>query len=142
MTAFARWTARHDAAVAALLSSPSIRSAANRSGISERTMRRWLRDPLFTDRLTVAQREAQDVALGEVRGLAGQAVAALRRSLVCEQPAVQLRAAIEVLELGLRLRALERAWDPTVEEIERLIARTEREIAQQDQDQGPSWTTP
>jgi transposase len=141
MTAFNRWTARHDRAVAALLTSASIRQAADRAGVGERTLRRWLREPLFTDRLAVAQREAQDVALGEVRGLAGAAVRALRRALTCEQPAVELRAAVEVLELGLRLRELERIWDPSIEEVERLIARTEREIAQrqQDQDQGPPW---
>jgi hypothetical protein len=108
MTAFARWTARHDAAVAALLSSPSIRSAADRTGISERTMRRWLRHPLFADRLAAEQRNAQDAALAELRGLSRQAIAAIRRCLVCDQPAVELRAAQLVLELGLRLKELER----------------------------------
>jgi DNA-binding transcriptional MerR regulator len=142
MTALTRWTARHDRAITALLTSPSIRQAASRAGVSERTLRRWIKDSLFADRLTVAQREAQDTALGQVRGLAGQAVAAIRRALVCEQPGVELRAAVEVLEMGLRLRELERIWDPSVDEIERLIVRTEREIAQrqQDQDQGRPWT--
>jgi hypothetical protein len=130
MTAFTRWTARHDAAVAALLSSASIRQAADRVGINERTLRRWLQAPLFHDRLTMAQREGQDAALGELRGLARQAVAAMRRALVCDQPAVELRAAQLVLELGLRLKELERVWDPTIEELDRLIARTERELAQ------------
>ena len=130
MTAFARWTARHDAAVAALLSSPSIRSAADRASISERTLRRWLRDPLFADRVAAEQRNAQEGALAELRGLSRQAIAAMRRCLVCDQPAVELRAAQLVLELGLRLKELERVWDPTIEELDRLIARTERELAQ------------
>jgi hypothetical protein len=64
MTAFTRWTARHDRAVAALLSSTSIRQAADRAGVGERTLRRWLREPLFADRLAVAQREAQQEAFG------------------------------------------------------------------------------
>jgi hypothetical protein len=54
---------------------------------------------------------------------------------------VELRAAVEVLEMGLRLRELEWTWDPSIEEIDRLIARAERELAQrqQDQEQGPPW---
>jgi hypothetical protein len=80
--------------------------------VSERTLRRWIKEPLFADRLAVAQREAQQEAFGEVRGLAGAAVRALRRAPVCEQPAVELRAAVEVLEMGVRLRELERIGTP------------------------------
>jgi hypothetical protein len=85
MPAFAKWTARHDRAIQSLLTSTSIRQAAERAGLHERTLRRWLADPLFADRLAVAQRESHDAALGELRGLGRQAVAAMRRCLVCDR---------------------------------------------------------
>jgi hypothetical protein len=130
----ARWGPRHDAAVAALLVSPSVTAAAKRAGCGEKTLRRWIQTALFQDRLAVAQRESQDRALGWLQTLTMQAVVTVARSLNCGTPAVELAGARFILETGLRLRELDRVWDPSIEELDRLIARVERELAARDHD--------
>ncbi len=54
---------RQDAAIQALLMSPSITEAASQTGISERTLRRWLADPDFKRQYVAAKRELVFLAI-------------------------------------------------------------------------------
>jgi hypothetical protein len=138
MTAIKRWSSRHDAAIQALLTSPSIRGAADRAGVSERHLRRWLQDGLFMDRLTMAQAEVHDAALGEIRSLAADAVKALRRALHCDDPAVELRAAVSVLDLGFKITERESTWEPSLRQVEQWLASIERRSADRNGER-PPW---
>jgi hypothetical protein len=109
---------RRDLAVAALLCEPTVSAAADKAGVSERTLRSWLRRPDFRDAYQAARRQVLEGAVGRLQQAAGEAVEALRRNLTTGRPADQVRAAglilqhalgtAEVLDVAERLEALER----------------------------------
>ena len=70
-------TAREERAISALLSAGSIRAASRSSGISERTIYRYLQQEDFRRELTRAHEFIYAGALLRLRGLAGRAVAVL-----------------------------------------------------------------
>ena len=57
-------TVKQRAAVDALLAHGDQRQAARAAGVNDRTLRRWMHDPLFA----AALQEAQDTALDQVTG--------------------------------------------------------------------------
>lgn len=106
-------------ALKALLCEPSVRGAARASGLGERTLHRYLGDPVFKAEL----RERQDAILAATTaalvGLSGQAVQALQDVLGHPQvsPSVKVRAAlgwlaqtrqaVELRDLAERVQVLE-----------------------------------
>jgi len=108
---------KRDAALAALLTAPTIVEAARTAGVGERTLRRWLADPGFAAEYDAACRQAFNQAIFALQQASGEAVATLRRNLNCGNPAVEVRAASEILaqaaqwqelhDLGDRVAALE-----------------------------------
>jgi hypothetical protein len=56
--------ARQDQAVLALVNEPTIGRAAAVAGVNERTLRRWLKQPVFRAELLAARREAFGQAIG------------------------------------------------------------------------------
>jgi hypothetical protein len=111
---------REDAALAALLSEPTIASAAAKAGIGESTLLRWMADPAFRDRYREARREAIEHAVSRLQQAAGKAVDVL--VAVAEDrtsaPAARVSAAktvlehafrgLEMLDLAARIEQLER----------------------------------
>jgi len=67
-------TRKQEAAIAALLTAPTVTEAAGQAGIGERTLRRWLRSPEFSNAYRIARRELVENAIGRIQGAAGQAV--------------------------------------------------------------------
>jgi len=114
MTATGKFRKR-EFAIAALLKNATLAEAAASVGMSERTLRRWLRDPQFAADHRAAQREALDFAIAGLKQATG--VATLRRNLTAGVPSVEVRAATEILsqtarwqeldELAERVKALE-----------------------------------
>ena len=112
---------REDAALAALLSEPTIEQAATTAGISEPTLWRWLADPSFKARYREARRQVVEQAVSALQRAAGESVEALRRNLTCGAPTAEIAAAkaileqafrgIEVLDLAARIEQLERTRD-------------------------------
>jgi hypothetical protein len=102
MTAATR--AREDRAILALLSTPTRRAAAQRTGISERTLDRYLADPGFARRYSEARAAAYTEALADVQAAASEAVSALRRNLRGEDPKAEVAAARTILDFALRAR--------------------------------------
>lgn len=92
------------AAIAALLTHPTIEKAALAVGISEKTLWRWLQMPDFAK----AYHEARDQVLAQTLSLlhkaTGGAVATLVRNLKCGTPSVEVRAAIGILDQTLKAR--------------------------------------
>jgi hypothetical protein len=109
---------RQRRAVEALLSSKTVCEAATKTGIGERTIRRWQTDATFRDAYRAASRERLSEALGRLRSAASAAVTALQESLSADAPGVRVRAAqvlldsaikAEVDDLERRVQALEEA---------------------------------
>ncbi|HZA21188.1 MAG TPA: hypothetical protein VFA32_01030 [Dehalococcoidia bacterium] len=97
-------------AILALLSSPSIRSAAAAVDVDYKTLRRWLADPLFQEAFKQARREAYDQTIAFLQSVSNQAAAKLEQLLETEHPGTQLKAAVAILEFatrGIELKEIE-----------------------------------
>ena len=111
------YTALQVTALSHLLTSSTIIEAAKRTGCNERTIRKWLADPVYKAEYLRARREAVEHASGNIQSLTELAAEALRRNLTCGILSAELRASntvmasayksLEVLELANRIAALE-----------------------------------
>jgi len=91
-------TRKQEQAIACLLAEPTVTAAANRCGVGEATLRRWLRDPQFQSAYRAARRSVLDVAIASLHQAGTDAVAALRRAVNSGQPGVEVRAAGIILD--------------------------------------------
>src|SRR5262245_13827649 len=89
---------KQEAAIAALLSEPTHAGAAQKAGVGEATLQRWLRDADFQAAYRQARRAVVDCAVGRLQQAAQKAVDALERNLDAEKPDVQVRAALGLLD--------------------------------------------
>jgi hypothetical protein len=109
-----------EAVIAALLTEPSHAKAAEKAGISESTLLRWLRKPAFLRVYRRVRRGILEAAIGRLQKAADRAVDALERNLTCDHPPSEIRAATAILEhagRGLELLDLRER----LEELERLL---------------------
>ncbi|MFM8320970.1 MAG: transposase family protein [Chloroflexota bacterium] len=101
-------TPRQQRTIAALLQARNVSDAARMAGVGERTLYRWMGDPLFRAALASAEGDAIDQATRRLVGLQDGAIDLLQAML--EDPtaaaAVRLRAAQSVLDYLLKLREL------------------------------------
>jgi hypothetical protein len=91
-----------DAALAALLSEPTIEAAAKKAGIGESTLLRWLAEPEFKACYRAARRSVVESAIGRLQQAATQAMDALSRNLTCGTPAVEVGAAKAMLDYAIK----------------------------------------
>ncbi|HEX3152954.1 MAG TPA: hypothetical protein VHR66_33085 [Gemmataceae bacterium] len=118
-----RLTARQHAAIAALLTCKTIKSAASNARVGEATLRRWLSNEAFKEAYRAARRGVMDGVISQLQQAAKKAVGTLERFLGPKngRAADQIRAAIAVMDFATR--GLE-VGDllARVEELERLAA--------------------
>jgi hypothetical protein len=88
--------------ISAILVSPTIRAACRRAKVSERAYRKWKGSPKFQAALANAQRDAWSESVGLLKGLAPLAVRRLRQLLRSARPDVQLRAALGLIDRGVK----------------------------------------
>jgi hypothetical protein len=110
---------KREAALAALLSEPTVEAAAGKAGVSYRTLKRWLAEEEFCRRFREAQRLLLEQAVARMLALGGRGVDTLARNLDCGKPGAENRAAallltlgprgLELADLAERVEALERA---------------------------------
>jgi len=93
---------KREAAITALLTCASIGKAAEVTGVSERTLRSWLRDPEFKAAFRAARRQVVEAAVGQLQRATGAAVRTLRRNLSCGKAAVEVRAALGIIEQSIK----------------------------------------
>jgi hypothetical protein len=95
-------------AIAALLTEPTIKAAAEKAGIGERTLHTWLDDPGFRLALNAAEGDAIDAAVRRLVGLFGGAVETLDTLRKSDKTtdSVRLRASVAILEHLFRAREL------------------------------------
>jgi hypothetical protein len=106
-----------EAAVAALLTEPTLAAAARKAKVSERTLRTWLKEVAFA----AAYKEAREAALGQavaqLQAALGQAVRRLSQLARGKDKALALRAcdlllahsfkATELLDLAVQLKEIQ-----------------------------------
>jgi hypothetical protein len=98
---------RHqERAISALLSNGTIAGAARESGVSEASIRRWMKLPAFKVAYAAARRELVDGTVKMIQKAGQAAFATLVRAMADEKApwSARANAARTVLELGLRER--------------------------------------
>ena len=112
---------RRQRAIAALMTHPNVRSAAEACGVGGRTLYRWMSDPEFAAQLAAAEAELVDQTARRLLALTDDAIRSLAQLLVgSEDDSVRLRAAVAVLDQTARWR------EATA--IERRLAIIEKEL--------------
>ena len=106
--------------IAALLETPTIKAAAERAGIGEATIYRWLDDPEFEREYRRARRQAVQQAITRLQQLSGEAVETLREIMIDKAASDQARLraaktildgavdAVELEEIEERIKTLEK----------------------------------
>lgn len=102
---------KQERALLALLAAPTFEAAAAAAKVDPKTLRTWLRQPEFKAAVHAARREILDRATSRLQAIAGKAVETLERNLDCGSPAVEIRAAAEVLDRAAGLGELSELAD-------------------------------
>ncbi|MCA1622733.1 MAG: hypothetical protein LC768_10675 [Acidobacteria bacterium] len=115
-----------ETALNALLNSASIAEAAQTSGLSERTLYRFLEDAEFQTEYRNARRRVFEQNIVRLQSLHSGAIDTLERNLTCENPSVEVRAAqiiiegnrkdFETLDILERMEKLEDAIEESAKE--------------------------
>jgi hypothetical protein len=84
--------------IAALLSEPTLETAAVRAGVGLRTIKDYLANPDFLQAYRTARRAIVEGAVAQLQQLSLQAVLCLHRNMTCGRPAVEVRAALGLLD--------------------------------------------
>jgi hypothetical protein len=92
------------ALLASLAGGATVRKAAARAGVSERTAYRRLREEAFRRRVAQARGDMVSRAVGKLADASARAVDTLRGLLSASSETARLGAARSILELGARLR--------------------------------------
>lgn len=98
-----------EAAIAALLTAPTIAQAAAAVGIAEITLWRWLQQDEFQARYQEAKRQAVAQAITRLQEVSGEAVSTLREIMLDPEAkdGARVTAAKSVLELAFKAVELE-----------------------------------
>jgi hypothetical protein len=111
---------KREHAVEALLTETSVEAAADKVGVSRRTLHRWLARPDFRRLYRRARADVLETAVARLQQAAGLAVDTLVKHLAAEKPGDSIRAADLILQHAMRgAELLDLAW--RVEELERLL---------------------
>ena len=85
---------KREQAIAALLAEPTLAAAAGALGVSDRTLRNWLKRSTFRAAYREARRQVVEGAIARLQQATTDAVACLQRNLTCEHAATEVRAAL------------------------------------------------
>ena len=102
-------TPKQQKALAALLTEPTILAAADKVGVNERTLHRWLEERAFETAYRTARREAVTQAIARLQQVSTHAVTVLVNVMVSKDtpPATRAAAAKTVLETAIKAVELE-----------------------------------
>lgn len=93
---------QYDLAIAFLLIEPTIAAAAEKAGVSEGTLIRWMKEPDFDAAYRDARRKVVERSIGRLQGASGEAVEALQRNLKCGAPPAEIAAARAILDKAIQ----------------------------------------
>ena len=102
----AKYHAKHQLAILALLSESTIEQAAQKTGVGLATLSRWLTDPRFQEKYQEARRRSFEAGLSRLQSLTSSAIDALRRALSCGKTGIEIRSAATILDHARESTAL------------------------------------
>ena len=110
-----------ETAIASLLQEPTLEQAAAKTGVSARTLQRWLADPDFADDFQKTKAISLDRAMAKLSGITWEAVEVLSQIMrdADASPSSRVSASRAVLDMSQR--------DREVSEVERRISRLEEQ---------------
>lgn len=99
----------HEKAIAALMTAPSVEAAAQETGVTGRTLHKWMREPEFLEKWNAAKRALVQTATARLRSGMVASIAALEQIRDDkETPAsVKVSASRTILEFALRSHEIE-----------------------------------
>ena len=95
-------TPKQEQAIIALLNETTTKAAAESVGVTEVTLHRWLKQPLFLETFRTARREAVEKATALIQNSTWAAATTLVRLLGSGSDSVKLRAAQAILDQALK----------------------------------------
>ena len=105
-------TVRQQAVLPVLALSPSVAQAARESGVSERTLRRWLDDPTFQDEISRLHRGAYEIARKQLQALVPHLISVIAaEAMENPDPTVRIRAARYALNYAAKFSDVDRLAD-------------------------------
>ena len=113
-------TFRQQAALPVIAAAPTLARASRAAGVSEDTLRRWLREPVFADRLAAFRQQSAIVAREELNSLARRGMAVFAEAMADPDPAIRVRAARYALSYTVQFAELQNLG-ASVEEMRRLL---------------------
>jgi transposase len=121
------FTRKQEKAIAALLTTDSVSQAANVAGVGERTLYRWLQEPVFLEQYRKARKAAVDQAISTLQERANAAARALVDIVEDQEmpPSTRVAAAREIIQASIK--GVERDdFEAKLEWLERLVIRGEK----------------
>jgi hypothetical protein len=121
------FTRKQEKAIAALLTTDSVSQAANVAGVGERTLYRWLQEPVFLEQYRKARKTALDQAISTLQERSNAAARALVDIVEDQEmpPSTRVAAAREIIQASIK--GVERdAFEAKLEWLERLVIRGEK----------------
>ena len=109
-----------------MTSSRTFGEAAEKAGISPRTINRWMNDPAFREEYQRQRDEAGAIARAALRALMLDAVAVLAERLDAEDPKERVRAAKTILAFDTKTAAVD-SNRKVVNRLNRIIAQVDEE---------------
>jgi hypothetical protein len=105
-------TPRQQAILPVIAVSPSIAQAARDTSVSERTLRRWLDDPIFREELSQLHKESYSVARKQLQGLVPHLITVLAKEAT-ENPdaTIRIRATRYALNYAIKFRDFDQLTD-------------------------------
>ncbi len=119
---------RQQAVLPVMVNSPSLAEGARLSGVSERTLRRWLEEDDFRGELARRRQESADLACQALQGVLLRSVSVLAESLEDSDKAIRLRAARYAMSFAARIRQAERPSED-VENLRKEIDELEQVVS-------------
>jgi hypothetical protein len=123
MIVFENLSRRQEQALTDLLACSSIFEAAQRSGVTEMTLHRWLKQEAFQTAYREARREIVHHAMTRVQQVAGEAVATLQQVMQDGEASAGARVSAAKAILEMAVKAVE------LEDLETRVASLEEALA-------------
>ena len=114
---------RQQAALPVVATAPTLSQAARTCGVDENTLRRWLKQPLFADRLDAFRQQALIVARDDLRTLAHRGMSVFADAMEDPDPAIRLRAARYAMSYTVQLAELQ-TLGFNLQELNQLLAQS------------------
>ncbi len=114
-------TFRQQSALPVIAASSSLSQAARNAGIDETTLRRWLREPVFAERLAAFRQQSAVIAREELNVIARRGMAVLAEAMSDPDSAIRVRAARYALSYTVQFAEIQNLT-ASIEEMQRMLS--------------------